>query len=120
MSCPPGHGFTVPEGCHWMAYPIGLRSNHADAEIDHVGYDGGNDSADGMGEDSLGGQFAVAERVKHSGMSAEIAAPAHANGRENRYRIAVDPPWAAKLGTRLSAAPTAPRAVMGRPQDAGR
>ena len=56
-----------------------------------VGGEGGGEASDGVGEDGFGGELAVADRVKHGGVGAQEAAPAHADGGEDRDSIAVYP-----------------------------
>ena len=56
-----------------------------------MGGEGGGDAADGVGEDGFGGELAVSDRVEHGGVGAEEAAPAHADGGEDRDGIAVYP-----------------------------
>ena len=56
-----------------------------------VGSEGGGEASDGVGEDGFGGELAVADRVEHGGVGAEEAAPAHADGGEDRDGIAVYP-----------------------------
>ena len=56
-----------------------------------MGDDGGAESADGVGEDGLRGQFAVAEGIEHGGVGGEESAPAHADGGEHGDGVAVDP-----------------------------
>ena len=60
-------------------------------EVHPVGGDGSDESAAEVGEDSLRREVAVAERVEHGGVSAEEAAPAHADGGEHGDGVAVNP-----------------------------
>lgn len=67
-------------------------SHHQRVEEEHpVGGDGSHESAAEVGEDSLRGEVAIAERVEHGGVSAEEAAPAHADGGEHGDGVAVNP-----------------------------
>lgn len=56
-----------------------------------MGGDGSHESAAEVGEDSLRGEVAIAERVEHGGVSAEEAAPAHADSGEHGDGVAVNP-----------------------------
>ena len=56
-----------------------------------MSHEGSHQTTHSVGDDGLGGELAVAERVEHGGVGAEIAAPAHADGGEHGDGIAVDP-----------------------------
>ena len=93
---------------------ISFLSHRQRVEEEHpVGGDGSDESAAEVGEDSLWGEVAIAERVEHGGVSAEEAAPAHADGGEDGDSVAVNPAVRYEVGYQLRAAPTAPSAVMG-------
>ena len=69
-----------------------VLSNRQRVEEEYpVGGDGSDESAAEVGEDSLRCEVAVAERVEHGGVSAEEAAPAHADGGEHGDGVAVNP-----------------------------
>lgn len=63
-----------------------------------MGHDGRHEAADGVGEDCLGCELTVAYGVEHGGVGAQIAAPAHADGREDCDGVAVDPALLDEVG----------------------
>ena len=69
-----------------------LLSEERYAYINHVGNHSGDQTADGVCQYGLGGQFTVSERIEHCGVGAEISAPAHPDGSEYSYGVAVNPP----------------------------
>lgn len=70
---------------HFLSHRQRVEGEHP------VGGDGSHESAAEVGEDSLRGEVAIAERVEHGGVSAEEAAPAHADGGEHGDGVAVNP-----------------------------
>ena len=73
-------------------------SDETDQHVHPVRRDAGDESADGVGKDGLGGQFPVAEGVEHGGVGAEVAAPAHADGGEHGDGVAVNPAFRHEVG----------------------
>ena len=81
--------------CHlWHRRRRSLQCHHAD----EMGDEGGAEAANGVGDNGLGGQFAIAEGVEHGGVGAEESAPTHANGREDGDGIAIDPALPDEVG----------------------
>lgn len=70
---------------HFLSHRQRVEGEHP------VGGDGSHESAAEVGEDSFRGEVAIAERVEHGGVSAEEAAPAHADGGEHGDSVAVNP-----------------------------
>ena len=58
----------------------------------------GCNAADGMRHNGLGRQLAIAERIEQGCMRAELSAPAHSDGCEHGYGVAVYPSGAHKAG----------------------
>lgn len=78
---------------------ISFLSHRQRVEEEHpVGGDGSDESAAEVGEDSLRREVAVAERIEHGGVSAEEAAPAHADGGEHGDGVAVNPAVSYEVG----------------------
>ena len=65
-----------------------------------MSHEGSHQTTHSVGDDGLGGELAVAERVEHGGVGAEIAAPAHADGGEHGDGIAVDPSLGEEIGNK--------------------
>ena len=61
-----------------------------------VGGQGSTEATHGMRDDGLGRLFAVAQRVEHGGVCTQIAAPAHADGREDGDGVTVYPSLSGK------------------------
>ncbi len=75
-----------------LLFVLQVLSHRQRVEEEHpVGGDGSDESAAEVGEDSLRREVAVAERVEHGGVSAEEAAPAHADGGKDGDGVAVNP-----------------------------
>ena len=74
------------------------ESEEGEGDVEPVGDDGGEEASDGVGEDGTRGEFAVVHRVEHGRVGAQEAAPAHADGREDRDGVAIDPPLLDELG----------------------
>ena len=55
-----------------------------------MGGDAGAEASDGVGSDGFAYQLAVAEAVEHSGVGAEVAAPAHTHSCEDGNGVVVD------------------------------
>lgn len=83
----------------FIIYKIGGKeSDEHDKHIGPVGDHSGGYAAYGMRHDGFGRKLAVAERVEHGGVRAEVAAPAHADGGEHGYGVAVYPSGVHKAG----------------------
>ena len=63
-----------------------------------MGDDGGEEAADGVGQDGAGGELAVVHGVEHGGVGAQETAPAHADGGEHGDGVAIDPSLLDELG----------------------
>lgn len=68
--------------------------------ISPVGYHTGGYAAYGMRHYRLGRKLAVAQRVEHGGVRAEVSAPAHADGGEHGYGVAVNPSGVHETGNK--------------------
>lgn len=56
-----------------------------------MGHDASAEAADGVGHDGLGGEGAETKGVEHGSMGAQVATPAHADGGEHGYGVAINP-----------------------------
>ena len=56
-----------------------------------MGADSSHNTADGVGDDSLWSQVAIAQRVEHRSVGAQESAPAHTDCREYRNGVAIYP-----------------------------
>lgn len=89
-----------------LLFVLQVLSHRQRVEEEHpVGGDGSDESAAEVGEDSLRREVAVAERVEHGGVSAEEAAPAHADGGEHGDSVAVNPAVRYEVGYRRAQRP---------------
>ena len=85
----------------FITYKIGGKeSDEHDKHIGPVGDHSGGYAAYGMRHDGFGRKLAVAERVEHGGVRAEVSAPAHADGGEHGYGVAVNPSGAHEAGNK--------------------
>ena len=50
-----------------------------------MGEDAGTDAADGVAKDGFAGELAGSEAVHHGYVGAQVSAPAHAHGGEDRH-----------------------------------
>ena len=63
-----------------------------------MGHQRGAETADGVGENGLGGQLTVANGVEHGRMGTEVARPAHTDGGADSNGVAVDPALGSEVG----------------------
>ena len=83
----------------FIIYKIGGKESEEHYQhIGPVGYHTGGYAAYGMRHYRLGRKLSVAQRVEHGGVRAEVSAPAHADGGEHGYGVAVNPSGAHEAG----------------------
>ena len=63
-----------------------------------MSHDSSHDAADSMGNDSLRGEAAVAQRVEHGSVCTQVTTPAHTDGGEYSDSISVSPTLSYEVG----------------------
>ncbi len=76
-------------------------------------------STDGVGEDGARGELTVVHRVKHGGVGAQEAAPAHADGGEHSDGVAIGPAFLNELGHQTEGSPDGAKGGDGEADEVG-
>ena len=68
----------------------------------------GGDASDGVSPDGERGELPVAEGIQHGGVGAQVAAPAHADGRANGDGVTIHPAGGDEAGHQAQGSPYSP------------